>query len=120
MSEKTIFKKIIDGEIPCHKIYEDEHFLVFLDAFPQSPGHTLVIPKEEVMWVWNIKHYDEAFALARRVAKAQQKAFGVDMIILMVHGDEVPHAHIHVRPDISNDGTEKEFEMIAEKIIAAL
>ena len=120
MLEKTVFKKIIDGEIPCHKIYEDEHFLVFLDAFPKNPGHTLVIPKQETLWVWDVDLYDEYFKLVRTIARAQQKAFDIDMILMLVHGEEVPHAHVHLRPQIENDGTEKDFEYIADKIKKAL
>lgn len=120
MSEKNVFKKIIDGEIPAYKIYEDENFLVFLDAFPKAPGHTLVIPKEDVVWVWDVTLYDKYFALARRIARALQKAFETNMILMLVHGDEVPHAHIHLRPSIHNDGTEKDFEENLEKIKKAL
>jgi len=116
MSEKTVFKKIIDGELPCYKIYEDDNFLVFLDAFPKNPGHTLVIPKEEVLWVWDIDLYDEYFRLVRKIAKAQKQAFATDMILMLVHGEEIPHAHVHLRPMIDNNGTEKDFETIAEKI----
>lgn len=120
MSEKTVFKKIIDGEIPCYRIYEDENFLVFLDTFPKNVGHTLVIPKQEKLWVWDVELYDEYFALVRRVAQAQKKAFGIDMILMLVHGEEVPHAHVHLRPQIENNGSEKEFETIAHKIKKAL
>lgn len=120
MSEKTIFKKIIDGEIPSHKIYEDENFLVFLDAFPKAPGHTLIIPKEEVVWVWDVELYDEYFRLARRMAGVLKKAFDTDMILMLVHGDEVPHAHIHLRPSILCDGSEKDFDTILAKIKKAL
>jgi histidine triad (HIT) family protein len=120
MTEKTIFKKIIDGEIPCHKIYEDENFLVFLDAFPKNPGHTLVIPKQETLWVWDVDLYNEYFQLVRKIAQAQKKAFDRDMILMLVHGEEVPYAHVHLRPQIENDGTELEFEIIAEKIKKAL
>jgi histidine triad (HIT) family protein len=119
-NEDTIFKKIIDGKIPCHKIYEDENFLVFLDAFPKNPGHTLVIPKQETLWVWDIDLYNEYFKLVRKIARAQQRAFGVDMILMLVHGDEVPHAHVHLRPQIENDGSEQYFEKNAEKIISKL
>lgn len=118
--EKTVFKKIIDGEIPCHKIYEDENFLVFLDAYPKNPGHTLVIPKQETLWVWDVELYDEYFALVRKIAQAQKKAFNIEMILMLVHGEEVPHAHVHVRPQIDNNGTEQQFEIIAEKIKKAL
>jgi histidine triad (HIT) family protein len=115
-SEGTIFKKIIDGDIPSYKIYEDENFLVFLDAFPRAPGHTLIIPKQETLWVWDVELYDEYFRLARRIARALQKAFNTEMIIMSVYGEEVPHAHIKLWPSINNDGTEKNFSEIVEKI----
>ncbi len=120
MIEKTIFKKIIDGEMFAYKIYEDNNFLVFLDVFPKSPGHTLIIPKKEYRWVWDVDMYDDFFDLARRVAIAQKKVFNVDMIYLGVEGDEVPHAHIHVRTTLLNDGSEKNFEGLAKKIKKAL
>ncbi|MFT6829264.1 MAG: histidine triad (HIT) family protein [Candidatus Paceibacteria bacterium] len=120
MSEKTIFKQIIDGEIPCHKIYEDDNFLVFLDIFPEAPGHTLIIPKKEERWVWDVDLYDEYWQLARMIAKSLQKAFDEDMIICKVFGEEVSHAHIKLFPAIPNDGSEKDFGMIAEKIKKAL
>ncbi len=120
MSEKTIFKKIIDGEVPSYKIYEDENFFVFLDIFPKAPGHTLIIPKTEIRWVWDVDLYDEYFRLARRVARAQQQVFATEMIRMEVYGEEVPHAHIKIWPHIKKDGSEKNFEEIAEKIKDAL
>ena len=120
MTKKTVFKKIIDREIPAHIIFEDKNFMVFLDAFPKNPGHTLVIPKQETLWVWDVELYAEYFSLVRRVAQAQKKAFDVEMILMLVHGDEVPHAHVHLRPEIPNDGSEKNFELMAEKIKNAL
>ena len=122
MSEKTVFKKIIDGEIKAYKIYEDDDFLVFLDAFPKSLGHTLVIPKQEARWVWEVEKYNEYFELARKIAQAQQKAFETDMIFMAVQGDEVPHAHIHLRPkNIPDESMDiRDFEAIAEKIKKAL
>lgn len=115
MSEKTIFKRIIDGDIPAHKIYEDDNFLVFLDAFPKSLGHTLVIPKQEVVWVWDVERYDELFQLVRDVARAQQQAFDTELIRIAVVGDEVPHAHVHVRTNLEI-GESDAMEMIAERI----
>lgn len=120
MNEKTVFKQIIDRELPAHIIYEDNDFMVFLDAFPKSLGHTLVIPKQEARWAWDVIKYDEYFELARRIARAQQKAFGTDMIYLSVQGDEVPHAHIHLRPKNIPAGDMHDFETIAEKIKKAL
>lgn len=120
MKEKTIFKKIIDGEIPCHKIYEDDNFLVFLDIFPEAPGHTLVIPKSEERWVWDVELYSEYWNLARKIAKALQKAFNEEMIICKIVGEEVPHAHIKLFPALPIDGSEKDFEVISEQIKKAL
>ncbi|MFT7328400.1 MAG: histidine triad (HIT) family protein [Crocinitomicaceae bacterium] len=120
MKEKTIFKRIIDGEIPCYKIYEDNNFLVFLDILPEAPGHTLIIPKKEEKWVWDVELYDEYWQLARKIAKALQKAFSQEMIICKIVGEEVPHAHIKLFPAIQNDGKEKDFEINAKKIIENL
>ncbi len=120
MLEKTIFKKIIDGELPSYKIYEDNDFLVFLSIYPAVPGHTLIIPKEEVRWVWDVTKYDEYMKLARKIAKAYQKAFNIEMVYMDVHGEEIPHAHIHIRSNLKNDGSEKNFVEIAEKIKKAL
>lgn len=112
--EKSIFKKIIDKEIPAHILYEDEHFLVFLDNNPEAPGHSLVIPKEEVRWVWDTEHYQEYWNLVRKIAKTLQRVFKTEWIISKVVGDEVPHAHIHLFPGgVTKDGTEKDFETIA-------
>lgn len=121
MLEKTVFKKIIDGEIPCHKVYEDELFLAFLDIRPEAPGHTLIIPKEEVRWVWDVEYYKEYWDLARTLSSALRIAFQTDWIISKVVGDEVPHAHIHLIPGGSiKDSHEKNLEAIAEKIKKAL
>ena len=120
-NEGSIFKKIIDGEIPCYKIYEDEKFLAFLDIHPNAPGHTLLIPKEEVRWVWDVSDYSEYWKLARKLTFALRKAFDTEWIISKVVGDEVPHAHIHLIPGgIKKDGSEKNFGEIVEKIKRAL
>ena len=121
MSEKNVFKKIIDGEIPCYKVYEDEHFLAFLDIYPQSVGHTLIIPKQESRWIWDVESYEEYWNVARKIALAQREVFGTDWIITKVIGDEVPHAHIHVFPGgLEKDGTEQDFKTWAEKIKNAM
>jgi histidine triad (HIT) family protein len=96
----TIFTKIVEGEIPCYQIAEDEHFLAFLDVNPLVKGHTLVIPKKEQDYLFDIE--DEAYLnlqlFAKKVAvqlksKIQCKRIGVAVI-----GLEVPHAHIHLIP----------------------
>jgi len=120
MKEKTIFKKIIDGELPSYKVYEDEKFLAFLDIYPTAPGYTVIIPKEEIQWVWDVPYAGEYFELTKTLAQALRKAFEIDMIRCEIWGEEVPHAHIKIWPELPCDGSEKEFEAIAEKIREAL
>lgn len=105
-----IFCKIVSGEIPSYKVYEDDNFLAFLDINPQSPGHTQVIPKEHKRWVWDVENAGEYFEVAKKVALAQQKAFNTDWILSKVVGDEVPHAHIWVFPNKEVSGDKKDFE----------
>lgn len=111
-----IFCKIVSGEIPAHKVYEDEKFLAFLDINPQSPGHVQVIPKEHHRWVWDVPNVGEYFEVARKVALAQRKAFDTEWILSRIVGDEVPHAHIWVFPNKEVSGDKKDFETNAEKI----
>jgi histidine triad (HIT) family protein len=105
-----IFCKIVRGEIPCHKVYEDDKFLAFLDINPQSPGHTQVIPKEHYRWVWDTPNTGEYFEVAKKVALAQQKAFNTEFILSKIVGDEVPHSHIWVFPNKDVVGDKKDFE----------
>jgi histidine triad (HIT) family protein len=114
-----IFCKIVAGEIPAHKVYEDGDFLAFLDVNPRSTGHVQVVPKEHHRWVWDVPQAGAYFEIARKVAKAQQKAFNIEMIRSQIFGDEVPHAHIWVWPD-EDAGGKKEFEKNAEKIRKAI
>ena len=114
--ENCIFCKIVKGEIPSHKVYEDENFLAFLDINPQSPGHTQVIPKKHYRWVWDLPNVGEYFEVVRKIAKAQQKAFDTDFILSKIVGDEVEHAHIWVFPNSKVFGNQKDFTLNAEKI----
>ena len=121
-----IFCKIVKGEIPSHKVYEDENFLAFLDIHPQSPGHTQVIPKEHYRWVWDLPSSAEAtegeptignyFETARKIALAQRKAFDTDFILSKIIGDEVPHAHISIFPSFDISGNPTDFKTNSEKI----
>jgi histidine triad (HIT) family protein len=96
----TIFTKIINGEIPCYKIAEDENYLAFLDISPLAIGHTLVIPKKEIDYIFNLE--DDLFSnlhlFSKKVAKAIEKAIPCKRIGVAVIGLEVPHAHIHLIP----------------------
>lgn len=96
----TLFTKIIKGEIPCHKILEDERYLAFLDIRPINPGHTLVIPKKEIDYIFTVDDdlLGGAFIFAKKVAAMIEKVIPCKRIGVMVAGLEVPHAHIHLVP----------------------
>lgn len=115
-----LFCKIAKGEIPSYKIYEDDNFLAFLDINPQSPGHVQVITKEHYRWVWDVPNVGDYFEVVRKIAKAQQKAFGTDFVLSKIIGDEVEHAHIWVFPNSNVSGNLKDFESNAEKICKAI
>ncbi len=108
--EKCIFCKIVSGEIPAYKVYEDENFIAFLDIHPRAPGHVQIIPKDHKRWVWDVPNVGEYFEVARKIAKAEQKAFNVDLIRSQVFGDEIPHAHIWVYPNDDTPGDKMDFE----------
>lgn len=99
-----IFCKIIKGEIPSYKVYEDDNFLAFLDIRPLNLGHTLVIPKEHYRWVWDAPNISEYFEAVGRVANATRKALGTEQVISLVIGEEVPHAHVWLVPRFPGDG----------------
>jgi histidine triad (HIT) family protein len=115
-----IFCKLVAGEIPAYKVYEDEKFLAFLDIHPQAPGHVQVIPKDHQRWVWDVENVGEYFEVVRKIAKAQQQAFNTEQIMEKIDGSDVFHAHIWVWPQDRNVGTLDDFETNAEKIRAAL
>ncbi|MFK8101501.1 MAG: HIT family protein [Saprospiraceae bacterium] len=96
----SIFTKIINGEIPCHKIAEDEHYFAFLDISPQVEGHTLVIPKQEVDYIFDLE--DDVLTglmlFAKKVSKAIEATVPCERIGVGVIGLEVPHAHVHLMP----------------------
>jgi len=96
----SIFSKIVQGEIPCHKIAEDDQFLAFLDVMPLVEGHTLVIPKQEIDYIFDLD--PEVLAglmkFAQRIAPAIKKAIPCKRIGVAVIGLEVPHAHVHLVP----------------------
>lgn len=128
----TIFSRIIAGEIPCYKVAEDDRFFAFLDINPLVKGHTLVIPKQEVDYIFDLNDEDLAamHVFAKRVALAIGKAFPCRKVGEVVLGLEVPHAHIHLIP-MQNEKdmlfsnpklklTDEEFKAVAEAIRAVL
>ena len=96
----SLFSKIVQGEIPAYKIAEDEHYLAFLDISPVARGHTLVIPKKEVDYLFDLDDdlYTGLQLFAKKVAGALKKAISCEKVGVLVLGLEVPHAHIHLIP----------------------
>ncbi len=96
----TIFSRIISGEIPSYKVAEDERFYAFLDISPLAPGHTLVIPKRETDYIFDLEpeEFSSLFAFAQKVAKAIKETIPCKRVGIAVIGLEVPHAHIHLVP----------------------
>ena len=101
----TIFTKIINGEIPCHKIAEDDRFLAFLDIMPLREGHVLVVPKREINYIFDMGDgaLSAMIVFAKPIAKAIQQVIPCTRIGMSVIGLEVPHAHIHLVPIDSAD-----------------
>lgn len=101
----SIFTKIVNGEIPAYKVAEDENYLAFLDIFPVTQGHTLVIPKKEVDYLFDLD--DELYTglqlFAKKIALGLKKAIPCEKVGVLVLGLEVPHAHIHLVP-MQNEG----------------
>lgn len=118
MEKNCIFCKIIAGEIPSTKVYEDQNYLCILDIHPMGPGHVQVIPKTHYRWVWDVPTAGEMFEVAKKIALAQKKAFGADTVRSQIYGEEIPHAHIWVWPDAPGDINN--FKENAQKIIDAL
>jgi histidine triad (HIT) family protein len=127
----TIFSRIIAGEIPCYKVAENDKFFAFLDINPLVKGHTLVVPKQEVDYIFDLNDEDLAamHVFAKKVALAIGKAFPCIKVGEAVLGLEVPHAHIHLIP-MQNEKdmlfsnpklklTDEEFKAVAEAIRAA-
>tara|TARA_Y100000589_G_C26800081_1_gene485359 strand:- start:95 stop:481 length:387 start_codon:yes stop_codon:yes gene_type:complete len=96
----SIFSKIINGDIPCYKIAEDDSFLAFLDIHPLVKGHTLVIPKKEIDYIFDIEDHtlSEMMVFSKMVAEKLKAAIPCNRIGISVIGLEVPHAHIHLVP----------------------
>ena len=127
----SIFTKIVNGEIPCYKIAEDDNFLAFLDVNPNAKGHTLCIPKQEINKIFDM---DDALYLglmqfSKKIAIALEKAVPCKRIGMAVVGLEVPHAHVHLIPLNEMDEmrfqnkvslTKEEFEELAKDIQANL
>ena len=129
--DDCIFCKIVKGESPCYKVYEDENYLGLLDIFPASKGHVLLITKKHYRWVHDVENFEKYWGTALKVKKALEKAMSPKWIQYLTHG-LIQHAHIHIIPRydkvsasrvIPDQGrltfTKKEFTEIAKKISSA-
>lgn len=128
----TVFTKIINGDIPCHKIAESEKFIAFLDIEPLVTGHVLVVPKIEVNKIFDVpdEYLAEMMVFAKPIARAIEKAFDCNRCGISVIGLEVPHAHMHLIPiNSSNDlnftraklsPSQDELKVVQGKILAQL
>ncbi|MBI2051815.1 HIT family protein [Candidatus Roizmanbacteria bacterium] len=126
-----IFCKIAKGESPSYKVYEDKDYMAFLDIFPKSKGHTLVITKKHYRWVHDVENFSEYWETARKVLRQVEKAFKPQWMQYITHG-LIPHAHIHVIPryePVESAGflpteslsfSKEEMEEIAKKIRDAI
>lgn len=120
----SIFSKIIAGEIPCYKIYEDDKTLAFLDINPEVMGHVLVVPKVEVDKIYDLsdEDYQALMATVKKLAKHMEKVLGARTLMKVV-GTDVPHAHVHLTPldekweyGKTLKPTEAEMQEMAEKL----
>lgn len=131
MKSDDIFCKIIAGEIPSYKVYEDDDFFAFLDINPLSPGHTLLVPKEHYVYIFDLpaKTFNDIWNIAKRIAPAIQQATNAKKVGIVVEGFDIAHAHVKLVPmftghELSNvdpkPAKPEELAEMAEKIKAAL
>jgi histidine triad (HIT) family protein len=123
--DNCIFCKIVAGELPSYKVYEDDIFFALLDIFPRTIGHTLVIPKKHYRWTYDVPQFKEYWGVVLEITNAIKNALAPSFVTYVTHGLEVPHAHIHIIPR-DNKHTEfvppimnlskKELEPIAQSI----
>lgn len=99
-----IFCKIVKGEAPCYKLYEDNDFLAFLDITPLNPGHAMIIPKIHVRYVSDVKNFGDLFEVANKVGKGIRKGLGYKHLYFLTLGNKIDHAHVWVMPHFKGDG----------------
>jgi len=127
--QDSIFTKIIKGEIPAHKVYEDEKTLAFLDIHPVAEGHVLVVPKVQVEFVWDLEaeDYEALMAAVQKIGFRLREIIGTPYVSARVVGTDVPHAHVHLipftkteelhhSPDLEADPDHEPLITLAEKL----
>ena len=122
MNQYSVFSKIVRGEITCYKVYEDELTMAFLDIHPVQPGHTLVVSKKQVEFVWDLDDvtYQAVMATTRKVAQRLKEVMGTPFVGEEVVGVDVPHAHVHLIPFSTSQEFRRIPDMNAEPDHAAL
>jgi histidine triad (HIT) family protein len=120
--QDSIFTKIINGEIPCHKVYEDDDVIAFLDICPITPGHTLVVPKKQLEFVWDLDDelYVKLTLVAKKVALHIREVLGTSYVGEQIIGVDVPHAHIQLIPFTNVVDFHREVDQSLEPDHAAL
>lgn len=127
--QDSIFTKIIKGDIPSHKVYEDDNVYAFLDIHPITTGHTLVVPKKQVEFLWDMQDedYEQLMQAVKRLAAHIRDTLGVPYVGVQVIGVDVPHAHVHLvpftdaaeyryQPDASSEPNHDALATVAEKL----
>lgn len=101
--DDCVFCQIIEGKLPCYKVYEDNSFLAFLDIYPRVLGHTLVIPKTHYRWVYDVPNFEKYWLVVLKITQAMKEILKPYFISYVTHGLQVPHAHIHIMPRKKQD-----------------
>jgi len=109
-----IFCKIVSGEIPSYKIYEDDSYLAFLDIFPATDAYTLIIPKKHYRWVWDVENIGEYFEVIKKIVNHYRNVAGHESIYSMIIGEEVPHAHVRIFPGDDKDHSNKLYTFLED------
>ena len=128
-TKACVFCRIVSGELPAHRVYEDDRYLGFFSIQPMNPGHTLLVPKAHRRWVLDVEDFGGYWEVAKKIALATKSALGADSVSFVTLGYEIPHAHIWIVPRFPNDGhpgtidwsnvkkiPPEEMERMAEKI----
>ena len=118
MASDCIFCKIVKGEIPSYKVYEDKNFLAFLDVNPRLEGHTLVVPKKHYRWVYDVPKFDEYWLVTLRITDAMKKSLKPKFINYFTWG-AIKHAHIHILPrtDLDPDFVPESEDIVPRQIL---
>jgi histidine triad (HIT) family protein len=122
MNEPSIFTRIISGEIPANKVYEDDQIIAILDLHPQMPGHTLVIPKKQVDHLWDLSDQDYEYLMktAKKIGSHIREVIGSPRVGMVVEGFGVPHCHVHLVPIYHGNDLKIQPDMDAQPDFKAL